>query len=75
MLKDAAAAAGQSIEQAAAAFVKAQRPSSIIQRAATVKEVANLVVLTATIEQQGLGMNVNQASESLRARARPEEAG
>jgi NAD(P)-dependent dehydrogenase (short-subunit alcohol dehydrogenase family) len=44
MLKDAAERAGQSIEQAAAAFVKEHRPSSIIQRAATVEEVANLVV-------------------------------
>jgi NAD(P)-dependent dehydrogenase (short-subunit alcohol dehydrogenase family) len=48
MLKDAAERAGQSIEQAAAAFVKKQRPSSIIQRAATVEEVANLVVYVAS---------------------------
>ncbi len=48
MLKDAARAAGQSIEEAAAAFVRAQRPSSIIQRAATVEEVANLVVYVAS---------------------------
>lgn len=44
MLKEDAAKAGQSIEEAAAAFVKAHRASSIIQRAATPEEVANLVV-------------------------------
>jgi NAD(P)-dependent dehydrogenase (short-subunit alcohol dehydrogenase family) len=48
MLKDGAEAAGQSIEEAAAAFVKEHRPSSIIQRAATVEEVANLVVYVAS---------------------------
>ncbi len=35
---------GSSIEDAAKAFVMAKRPSSIIQRAATTEEVANLVV-------------------------------
>jgi NAD(P)-dependent dehydrogenase (short-subunit alcohol dehydrogenase family) len=44
MLKESAGKAGQSIEEAARAFVKANRPSSILQRAATVEEVANLVV-------------------------------
>jgi NAD(P)-dependent dehydrogenase (short-subunit alcohol dehydrogenase family) len=44
MLKDRAEQAGQSIEAAAVAFVKANRPSSIIGRAATVEEVANMVV-------------------------------
>jgi NAD(P)-dependent dehydrogenase (short-subunit alcohol dehydrogenase family) len=44
MLEGAARKAGQSIEQAAAAFVKAYRPSSIIQRAATIEEVADMVV-------------------------------
>jgi NAD(P)-dependent dehydrogenase (short-subunit alcohol dehydrogenase family) len=39
MLKDAAEAARQSIEEAAVAFVKEHRPSSIIRRAATVEEV------------------------------------
>jgi NAD(P)-dependent dehydrogenase (short-subunit alcohol dehydrogenase family) len=48
MLKDAAEAARQSIEEAAAAFVKEHRPSSIIRRAATVEEVANLVVYVAS---------------------------
>ena len=44
MLEKRAADAGVSIDDAAKAFVKAKRPSSIIQRAATVDEVANLVV-------------------------------
>ncbi len=48
MLKDTAAKAGQSIEDAAAAFVKTHRSSSIIQRAATVEEVANMVVYVAS---------------------------
>lgn len=44
MLREEAEKAGLSIEEAAAEFVKAHRPSSIIQRAATVEEVANMVV-------------------------------
>lgn len=44
MLREDAEKAGLSIEEAAAEFVKAHRPSSIIQRAATVEEVANMVV-------------------------------
>ena len=44
MLKETAERNGQSIEATAVAFVKAQRPSSIIQRPATPDEVANLVV-------------------------------
>jgi NAD(P)-dependent dehydrogenase (short-subunit alcohol dehydrogenase family) len=44
MLKDGAAAAGQSVEEAGMAFVRAHRPSSIIQRVASVEEVANMVV-------------------------------
>jgi len=44
MLKEAAAKEGVSVEAAATAFVKAKRPSSILQRAATVEEVANMVV-------------------------------
>jgi NAD(P)-dependent dehydrogenase (short-subunit alcohol dehydrogenase family) len=44
MLKDSAERAGQSIEEAGRAFVKAHRPSSIIQRTATVDEVASLIV-------------------------------
>jgi NAD(P)-dependent dehydrogenase (short-subunit alcohol dehydrogenase family) len=44
MLKEAAARAGQSIGEAAAAFVKANGPSTIIQRPAMPEEVANLVL-------------------------------
>ncbi len=44
MLKPGADKAGKSIEEAGAAFVRAKRPSSIIQRAATPEEVANMVV-------------------------------
>ena len=44
MLKESAEKSGLSMEDAAAAFVKANRPSSIIQRTATVDEVANMVV-------------------------------
>jgi NAD(P)-dependent dehydrogenase (short-subunit alcohol dehydrogenase family) len=44
MLKSAAEKSGQTIEQVGNAFVKSQRASSIIQRMATVDEVANLVV-------------------------------
>ncbi len=44
MLRGSAEKQGQSVEQAAADFVKAHRPSSIIGRMATVEEVANMVV-------------------------------
>lgn len=43
MLKDTRVT-GQSLEDAGAAVVKANRPSSIIQRAASVEEVANMIV-------------------------------
>ncbi|WP_435104576.1 SDR family NAD(P)-dependent oxidoreductase [Arhodomonas sp. AD133] len=39
---------GRSLEEVAADFVKAKRPSSIIRRAATVDEVANLAVYVAS---------------------------
>ena len=44
MLKGKAQNTGQSIEEVALAFVKANRPSSIIGRMATPEEVANMVV-------------------------------
>ncbi len=44
MLKERAAKTGQAVEAAANEFIKARRPSSIIQRVATVDEVANMVV-------------------------------
>jgi len=47
MLKDEVAA-GKTLEQAGADFVKAHRPSSIIQRPASVEEVANMAVYIAS---------------------------
>jgi NAD(P)-dependent dehydrogenase (short-subunit alcohol dehydrogenase family) len=44
MLKETVEKTGVSLEKAAADFVMANRPSSIIQRAATVEEVANMIV-------------------------------
>ena len=44
MLKSSAGRERQSVAEAANAFVKAHRPSSIIQRVATPEEVANMVV-------------------------------
>jgi len=44
MLKETAENTGQSVEATAIAFIKAKRPSSIIQRPATSEEVANMVV-------------------------------
>ena len=44
MLKEAQQGSGLSMEETAAAFVKQQRSSSLIQRAASVDEVANLAV-------------------------------
>ncbi|QXI31290.1 SDR family NAD(P)-dependent oxidoreductase [Pseudomonas vanderleydeniana] len=48
MLKDAIAASGRSAREEADAFVKVARPTSIIQRAADVREVANLAVYLAS---------------------------
>jgi NAD(P)-dependent dehydrogenase (short-subunit alcohol dehydrogenase family) len=48
MLKSTADSTGQSIEQAAQAFVEAAMPSSIIRRVATPEEVANMVVYAAS---------------------------
>lgn len=48
MLAPVVAKTGKSLEEAAADFVKKHRSSSIIQRAATVEEVANLVVYLAS---------------------------
>jgi NAD(P)-dependent dehydrogenase (short-subunit alcohol dehydrogenase family) len=41
---------GNSVEETATAFVKEHRPSSIIQRAASVEEVANMVVYVASVQ-------------------------
>ena len=48
MLNAAQVPSGMSIEEAAAAFVMKHRASSLIHRAATVEEVANLVVYAAS---------------------------
>lgn len=44
MLKDEVARSGNSLEQVAADFVVSQRSSSILRRAATVDEVANMIL-------------------------------
>jgi Dehydrogenases with different specificities (related to short-chain alcohol dehydrogenases) len=46
MLRDEVESTGKSLETVAADFVVANRPSSIIRRAASVEEIANLVVYT-----------------------------
>ncbi|HUB44965.1 MAG TPA: SDR family oxidoreductase [Acetobacteraceae bacterium] len=48
MLKDEQARTGRRIEELAAQFVRSARPSSIIRRATTVQEIANLVVYIAS---------------------------
>ncbi len=50
MLKDAAKKSGRSIEDEATAFVKTHRPGSLIQRAMSPTEVANLVVYTCSLQ-------------------------
>ena len=49
-VKDLAKQNGQSVDEAAANFVKQHRPSSLIQRFASVEEVANMVVYIASKE-------------------------
>ncbi len=46
MMREEAERTGKSLEQLGREFVAANRPTSVIQRAATVDEVANLVVYT-----------------------------
>jgi NAD(P)-dependent dehydrogenase (short-subunit alcohol dehydrogenase family) len=48
MLKEEQKSSGLSMEEAATAFVMKHRPTSIIRRAATVEEVANIVVYAAS---------------------------
>ena len=48
MLKDEQARTGETLENVAAAFVQQHRPSSILRRAATVEEVANMIVYVAS---------------------------
>ena len=41
---------GQSVEEAASVFVKQFRPTSLLQRFATVEEIANMVVYVSSTE-------------------------
>jgi NAD(P)-dependent dehydrogenase (short-subunit alcohol dehydrogenase family) len=47
-VKDLARQNGQSVEEAAANFVKQHRPTSLLQRFASVEEIANMVVYVAS---------------------------
>jgi NAD(P)-dependent dehydrogenase (short-subunit alcohol dehydrogenase family) len=49
-VKDIARQNGQSVEEAASQFVKQFRPTSLVQRFATVEEIANMVVYVASKE-------------------------
>jgi NAD(P)-dependent dehydrogenase (short-subunit alcohol dehydrogenase family) len=49
-LEAMAAREGKSVDEAAASFVKQHRPTSLIQRFATVEEVANMVVYACSRE-------------------------
>jgi NAD(P)-dependent dehydrogenase (short-subunit alcohol dehydrogenase family) len=49
-VKDLAKQNGQSVDEAAANFVKQHRPTSLIQRFASVDEIANMVVYVASKE-------------------------
>jgi NAD(P)-dependent dehydrogenase (short-subunit alcohol dehydrogenase family) len=49
-VKDLAKQNGESVEEAAASFVKQHRPSSLLQRFASVEEIANMVVYVASKE-------------------------
>jgi NAD(P)-dependent dehydrogenase (short-subunit alcohol dehydrogenase family) len=47
-VKDLAKQSGQSVEEAASRFIKQFRPTSLLQRFATVEEIANMVVYVAS---------------------------
>jgi NAD(P)-dependent dehydrogenase (short-subunit alcohol dehydrogenase family) len=49
-VKELARQNGQSVEEAAAQFVKQHRPTSLLQRFATVEEIANMVVYVSSKE-------------------------
>jgi NAD(P)-dependent dehydrogenase (short-subunit alcohol dehydrogenase family) len=49
-VKDLAKQNGQSLEEAASQFVRQHRPTSLLQRFATVEEIANLVVYVSSRE-------------------------
>ena len=48
MLAEETKASGRSVEEAMTDFIAAHRPSSILRRAATVEEVASMVVYVAS---------------------------
>lgn len=50
MLKEIARQSGQSVEEAGANFVREHRPSSLLQRFASVEEIANMVLYVASRE-------------------------
>jgi NAD(P)-dependent dehydrogenase (short-subunit alcohol dehydrogenase family) len=50
MLKEVAKQSGQSVEEAGANFVRDHRPSSLLQRFASVEEIANMVLYVASKE-------------------------
>jgi len=50
MLEEQRAKSGKTLEAVAAEFVMAHRPTSLIQRAATVEEVANMVVYLCSLQ-------------------------
>ncbi|MCX7321661.1 MAG: oxidoreductase, partial [Hyphomicrobiales bacterium] len=49
-VKDLAKSKGESIDEAATNFVKQNRPTSLIQRFASVEEIANMVVFVSSKE-------------------------
>jgi NAD(P)-dependent dehydrogenase (short-subunit alcohol dehydrogenase family) len=49
-VKDIARQSGQSVEEAASQFIKQFRPTSLLQRFATVEEIANMVVYVSSKE-------------------------
>lgn len=49
-MKDLARQNGQSVEEAASNFVKQHRPTSLLQRFASVEEIANMVVYVSSKE-------------------------
>jgi NAD(P)-dependent dehydrogenase (short-subunit alcohol dehydrogenase family) len=49
-VKDLAKQNGQSVDEAAAQFVRQHRPTSLLQRFATVEEIANMVIYVSSKE-------------------------
>lgn len=52
-LKDKVDDTGKSYEEVAAEFVKENRPSSVLQRATSVEEVANMIVYACSVQASG----------------------